>query len=257
MDDQAHQSRQIHSVESAVGLSQSPFVYHATSSLGAQEQPKLGHFDGSLSRHQQHMHQQFNHLQNAQMIPQVRCCRSIDWLIGWITDWLAGFDRLIDWFATFGQLLFRLFDSLSRDCWTDEVWDRKVCSFFLQMIMSGIAEQRMRDVQAMHMQDQSFQFFQPLQGAMMQMSRVEDMHRAATGVMPFPVSTIFVSTEDKNCCLLDRGVRCNRPAGTGGFTHRIRDLVMRCRALLTEDTHVCWNSQFIQSIEWLIDWLSK
>ncbi|XP_055350466.1 uncharacterized protein LOC129597061 [Paramacrobiotus metropolitanus] len=90
-------------------------------------------------------------------------------------------------------------------------------------------------------------------------SRTDDFHRGAystpsgSGVL-YPISTIFVSPENRTCCLLDRGTRCNRPAGTANFTIKIRELVTRSGALLTEDNvaghqYICdYHKNYIQKL---------
>jgi hypothetical protein len=74
-DQQAHQTRQIHAVESAVGLVASPFVYHAGGSMVSQEQKMAAHYDAALQIQHQQMHQHIaavSHMQQAaQIIPQV------------------------------------------------------------------------------------------------------------------------------------------------------------------------------------------
>ncbi len=74
-DQQSHQPRQIHAVESAVGLAASPFVYHAGGSLINQDKKMAAHYDALHIQQQQQMHQHLaavSQMQQAtQMMPQV------------------------------------------------------------------------------------------------------------------------------------------------------------------------------------------
>ncbi|OQV16454.1 hypothetical protein BV898_09444 [Hypsibius exemplaris] len=114
--------------------------------------------------------------------------------------------------------------------------------------------------QAMHLpvMEQSYQYYHSLPNGMLQMPLVEDVSNRPQQqtVVSYPVSAMLISSEqaDKNCCLTDRDVRCQRAAGTAGFTHRIQERVKKSHAKLVEDVnaghhYICdYHKTYIQKL---------